>query len=138
MTYKEKLKQIHPELVDDCYGGGCHGCPSDYGWPNQPYCLGQCNSNEKCAECWNREIPGTEQHLADTTEAVNHPKHYTREGAMECIDEMVMVFGAEAAAKFCLLNAWKYRYRAGDKGGDEDLRKSDWYLAKYKELKGDD
>lgn len=71
-----------------------------------------------------------------TTDAVNHPKHYGREGAMECIDEMVLVFGAEATMHFCLLNAWKYRYRAGAKGGEEDLQKSDWYLAKYAELKG--
>ncbi len=71
-------------------------------------------------------------------ETVNHPKHYGREGAMECIDEMVLVFGTEATKNFCLLNAWKYRYRAGAKGGDEDLRKSDWYMAKYAELKGGD
>jgi hypothetical protein len=57
---------------------------------------------------------------------------------MECIDEMVRVFGAEATMNFCLLNSWKYRYRAGAKGGEEDLRKSDWYLAKFKELKGGD
>jgi hypothetical protein len=74
----------------------------------------------------------------DTTDAVNHPKHYGREGAMECIDEMVLVFGKKATMWFCLLNSWKYRYRAGAKGGDEDLRKSDWYLAKYAELKGGD
>lgn len=71
-------------------------------------------------------------------EAVNHPKHYGREGAIECIDEMVLVFGVGAVRNFCLLNAWKYRYRAADKGGEEDLRKSDWYMAKYAELKGGD
>lgn len=72
----------------------------------------------------------------DTTEAVNHPKHYGRDGAMECIDEMVLVFGVEATMHFCLLNAWKYRYRAADKNGEEDMKKSDWYMAKYAELKG--
>lgn len=67
---------------------------------------------------------------------VNHPKHYGREGAMECIDEMVLVFGKDAVMEFCLCNAWKYRYRAADKNGAEDLAKSDWYMKKYKELKG--
>ena len=69
-------------------------------------------------------------------ENVNHPKHYNREGGMECIDEMILVFGKEAVKHFCLCNAWKYRYRAADKNGEEDLKKSDWYLSKYKELCG--
>ena len=67
-------------------------------------------------------------------EAVNHPAHYNRPNSMECIDEMLLVFGREAVMNFCLCNSWKYRYRAGDKNGAEDLAKSDWYIAKYKEL----
>ncbi len=66
---------------------------------------------------------------------VNHPAHYEREGAMECIDEMLLIFGKEAVMNFCLCNAWKYRYRASAKNGDEDYSKSDWYLRKYRELK---
>ena len=69
-----------------------------------------------------------------THDAVNHPAHYCRDGGMECIDEMILVFGKEAVANFCLCNAWKYRYRASDKNGEEDLRKSDWYLKKFEEL----
>lgn len=65
---------------------------------------------------------------------VNHPAHYERDNAMECIDEMIMIFGAEAVSHFCLCNAWKYRYRAYDKNGKEDIEKSDWYIRKYKEL----
>lgn len=78
--------------------------------------------------------------MADSTkqpkvnDTVNHPKHYNRENGMECIDEMILVFGKEAVKHFCLCNAWKYRYRAADKNGEEDLKKSDWYLQKYKEL----
>lgn len=65
---------------------------------------------------------------------VNHPAHYCREGGMESIDEMVLLFGKEAVKHFCLCNVWKYRYRAADKNGIEDLKKSDWYMRKYKEL----
>ena len=65
---------------------------------------------------------------------ISKPKHYNREGAMESIDEMELIFGKEAVKHFCLCNAWKYRYRAIDKNGEEDLKKSDWYLRKYKEL----
>lgn len=67
-------------------------------------------------------------------EKVNHPKHYNRENAMECIEEMVMLFGVKETQIFCKLNAWKYRYRAAEKNGIEDLKKSDWYIQKYKEL----
>ena len=65
---------------------------------------------------------------------VEHPKHYNRKSAMECIEEMEMLFGKEETKIFCKLNAWKYRYRAADKNGEEDLKKSDWYIQKYKEL----
>lgn len=72
----------------------------------------------------------------NNVEHVDHPSHYNREGGMECIEEMELIFGRRAVISFCLLNAWKYRYRAADKNGVEDIKKSDWYLAKYKELGG--
>lgn len=42
----------------------------------------------------------------------NTPDHYRAHG-MECIKEMMLVFGKEATLNFCKLNVWKYRYRAG-------------------------
>lgn len=138
MTYKEKLAKIRPDRIDPRFRGGCAGCPTDYPeldaeeWPEE-----DCLLRRRCEQCWNRECLDTEPVLnQESVETVNHPKHYSREGAMECIDEMVLVFGAEATMHFCLLNAWKYRYRAAEKNGEEDLRKSDWYMAKYAELKG--
>ena len=65
---------------------------------------------------------------------VNSPSHYNRDGAMETIDEMLLLFGADEVMIFCKLNAWKYRARAMYKNQDEDMRKSDWYLKKYQEL----
>ena len=38
-------------------------------------------------------------------EKVDHPSHYNREGAMECINEMLLIFGKENVKAFCLLNA---------------------------------
>ena len=67
-------------------------------------------------------------------EKIDHPNHYNRPDAIECIDEMILIFGKEATMHFCLLNVWKYRYRAADKNGEIDLEKSDWYMKKYKEL----
>lgn len=66
--------------------------------------------------------------------SVNHPSHYNQEGGMECIDEMILIFGREATMHFCLCNAWKYRYRANEKNGKEDMDKANWYIKKYKEL----
>ena len=86
----------------------------------------ECNSNEMIEKLYAEAF------------TVNHPGHYNRDGATECIDEMVLIFGVEAVKGFCLCNAWKYRYRAADKNGAEDLKKSDWYLAKYRELMGGD
>ena len=71
---------------------------------------------------------------AEKVDNVNHPKHYCREGGMECLDEMLMLYGAQEVATWCKLNAHKYRYRATDKNGREDIAKSDFYMKKYKEL----
>ena len=69
-----------------------------------------------------------------TADNVNHPAHYNRDGAMECIREMVVIFGYGATINFCNLNAWKYRYRASEKNGAEDMAKSDWYVKIVEEL----
>ena len=75
--------------------------------------------------------------LADV-DMVNNPPHYNREGGMECFDEFILIYGIEAAKHACLFNIHKYRYRAADKNGEEDLKKSDWYMRKYKELCDED
>lgn len=60
---------------------------------------------------------------------VNHPSHY--EHGIECIDEMVLLYGVMETMSFCKLNSHKYRKRALDKGGKEDMDKSDWYMKEY-------
>ena len=73
-------------------------------------------------------------------EHVNHPEHYNRKNAIECIEEMIILYGKEETAIFCKLNAHKYRYRAGTKEGNsgaKDLCKSDWYMRKYVELRNE-
>lgn len=68
---------------------------------------------------------------------IDHPLHYCH-GGMECIDEMVTVFGRVAVKHFCLLNVWKYRKRALYKNGEEDMKKADWYMKKLVELEGNE
>ncbi len=74
--------------------------------------------------------------MENKEDVVNHPNHYTNR-EIECIDEMIQVFGKQVVMDFCLCNVWKYRYRALAKNGQEDIEKSDWYMKKYLELKED-
>lgn len=68
-------------------------------------------------------------------ENVNHPSHYNQ-GKIECIEAMQSAFKPEEVVSFCKLNAFKYIWRAGNKGGKvtEDLEKARWYLDKAIEI----
>lgn len=80
------------------------------------------------------QVDFVKQEGASESDMVNEPPHY-RQHAMECFDEMVEVFGVEAAKSYCKCAAWKYRYRAPYKGKfEEDNAKADWYLKKLSEL----
>lgn len=67
--------------------------------------------------------------LSIDKDMVNHPSHY--EHGIECIDEMILLYGVVETMYFCKLNAHKYRKRAFDKGGKEDMDKADWYMKEY-------
>lgn len=67
--------------------------------------------------------------LSIDKDMVNHPSHY--EHGIECIDEMILLFGVMETMSFCKLSSHKYRKRALDKGGREDIDKSDWYMKEY-------
>lgn len=99
------------------------------------FCHGEQAGEKTEEECEMMNAKNEEPRTASPEyDPINHPKHYCREGGMECLEEMELVFGANAVRTFCLLNAWKYRYRAADKNGEEDLKKSDWYMRKYWEM----
>ena len=64
-------------------------------------------------------------------EQVNHPSHYSQAGRRECIEEMRLMFGDEKVYWWCVMTAYKYRYRMGNKDGnpsEQDERKAEWYL----------
>lgn len=64
------------------------------------------------------------------SDAVSHPDHYKTHAA-ECIVEMLILFGLDNFITFCQMNAWKYRYRAGNKANnsaDQDNAKADRYI----------
>ena len=65
---------------------------------------------------------------------VDHPAHYNK-GDIECIDAMIAAFGKAEVAVFCKINAFKYLWRAENKGKyKEDMEKAAWYTNKANEL----
>lgn len=71
---------------------------------------------------------GKNDQLTESNDIVNQPSHY-QVNEKECIVEMLILFGTEDFIKYCTINAWKYRYRAGNKGdADQDLKKADRYI----------
>lgn len=64
------------------------------------------------------------------SDEVSHPDHYKMHNK-ECIVEMLVLFGLDNFITFCQMNAWKYRYRAGNKSNnsaDQDNAKADRYI----------
>lgn len=59
------------------------------------------------------------------TDMVNHPRHYcSHPSGVECIT-------VTEHFNFCIGNAIKYLWRAGEKGDRlEDLHKAAWYIAR--------
>ena len=127
MNVKEKKKSV----LKYCNDRGCCN--------NEPVCPLYCDEDRRCGKDFERDYEillkaGVfDDESTDDEDIINHPNHYTN-GGMECIDEMLLIFGEEIVAHFCLCNAWKYRYRAVSKNGQEDIDKSHWYMNKYKEL----
>ena len=119
MTIDEKRKR----LEDFCGNCACGGCLFE----NFVSCDFDCYSDDAVKEAYNIDF-GKEE--------INHPDRYAG-GKFECIDVMIDVFGKDAVMHFCILNAFKYLWRAEKKNGVEDIKKAVWYLNKYIELGGE-
>ena len=68
-------------------------------------------------------------------EYINNPSHYNKPGKKECIVLMEELFGMYWVAIFCILNCFKYLYRAGDKPDEDYMRdknKAAWYINRAK------
>ena len=61
------------------------------------------------------------------TDNVNKPEHY-RQGEIECIDAIESALTPEEFRGYCKGNALKYIWRERHKGGNESLRKAQWYI----------
>ena len=142
MTLKEKVMIMQPECVDNNHEGGVYGCPCDYSYLNEPELNRYNCSYFNCEVCWNQPFVDKSVDTvdkSDNTEQVNHPQHYSQDGRRECIEEMRVVFGDEAVREWCILTAYKYMYRAGNKSGnseEQDKAKMAWYLDYAKKMEG--
>lgn len=125
MTINEKREALN----NFCGEHSCRYCPLS-------------NEYEDCSfdDFWEISAESVERayNLAygEKKEEINHPDRY-KSGKFECIDVMLDVFGADAVKHFCILNVFKYLWRAEKKNGVEDMKKAVWYLNKYIELGGD-
>jgi hypothetical protein len=64
---------------------------------------------------------------------VNSPNHY-RQGEVECIDAIQSALTPEEFRGYCKGNALKYVWRERHKGGEESIRKAQWYLDRLANL----
>ena len=66
-----------------------------------------------------------------------NPEHY-KQGSMEVIDMMKLLWGTEALILHCEMTEFKYRMRLGrkpDQPTDRDLQKALWYQERAKKLR---
>lgn len=93
--------------------------------------------NKECNGCFGASM----NDCGDCKEETKHnkhdninPDHYKERTSIECIDAMIMTFGAKRTAEYCVQNAYKYVWRHKYKNRLEDLKKAEWYLDKFDEL----
>ena len=55
ITYRDLLRRDHPDDVDPIYEGGCHGCPSNYGYCDMEDQVSHCTCTS-CRACWDRRV----------------------------------------------------------------------------------
>lgn len=84
-----------------------------------------------CVACENDRRQAAFEAAAHYTAAdvVNHPPHYTA-GGIECIDAIQAALTPEEFRGFLKGNVLKYTWRERHKGGEESLKKAQWYLAR--------
>ena len=61
-------------------------------------------------------------------DAVNSPRHYSKNGGIECIEAIEASMEKDEFRGFAKGNVIKYVWRYEDKNGLEDLKKARWYL----------
>ena len=93
--------------------------------------------NKKCNSCFGasmNDCGSCEKETKQNKHDNINPDHYKERTSIECIDAMIMTFGAKRTAEYCVQNAYKYVWRHKYKNRLEDLKKAEWYLDKFEDL----
>lgn len=69
-----------------------------------------------------------------TKEEVNHPSRYNA-GAVECIDAIESALTPDEYRGFIKGTVMRYAWREKHKGGNQDLAKAQWYIARLLAIK---
>lgn len=121
-------------------------CPSEMGYIDygtlDKYCIGEYNK-KICTKCWREstcpeDIEVNIMAEENQQEQIKHPAHYQQPNRRECIEEMRLMFGDEKVYWWCVMTAYKYRYRMGNKDGnpaEQDEKKAEFYLDYAEEMK---
>lgn len=111
----------HYNVHESIFPAKCSSC-SNESCPSNPYPQWVLNITDPVFESVTSDE--TKAVIKELEDVVNHPKHYTKHpSGVECIQ-------ITEHMNFCLGNAMKYIWRAGDKHETplEDLRKAKWYI----------
>ena len=93
--------------------------------------------NKECNSCFGasmNDCGNCEKETKQNKHDNINPDHYKERTSIECIDAMIMTFGAKRTAEYCVQNAYKYVWRYKFKNRLEDLKKAMWYLDKFEDL----
>lgn len=82
-TCRERIAREHPDRLSSMWFGGVYGCPSRYGYLDDPDECYPCES--ECSKCWNREIPETIEEKENTIMSVDSTRK-TKTQLLEEID----------------------------------------------------
>ncbi len=116
---------MNQEEISDCPDGIC-----PVPWAKKEPVIDNVNHPEHYplgeTVCWETYI---EKHKEVVTDNVNHPEHYTS-GGIECIEAIEAQLTPEEYRGYIKGNVAKYVWREKHKGGNESLRKAQWYLSR--------
>lgn len=66
-TCRQRLMREHPKRISGIFNAGCYGCPSQYGYLDDPDFCDERDDWDSCTECWDRVIPDTKEKEKDMT-----------------------------------------------------------------------
>jgi len=78
---------------------------------------------------WRMDIIGQNGNDGEHYDVVNSPSHY-KQGDVECIEAIKAALSEAEWRGYCKGNILKYTWREAHKGGDESVRKAQWYINK--------